>query len=252
MARHSFVFCLFLKGGHRMCAIHAISYKIFFTPVRLAGKYCFLGLIGFPLLFGFNACSRTSEGGLEAQIKETPRNIRLTYRVVPQPAQRWVEGIGKLRAGDGKEKILVVELHELSEKAQLEPGQKIEFKVDRFPDTRFKGAIINVQDIKNLSGISVSIRVATGLEHLNPDDFFLIHILQEEKSMLAVPQTALLFKEGRFYVYLLSEGQIRQQEVRPLFLSEQPLFAVSPKLVAIAGIKEGDEVLMEAIAEESA
>ncbi len=101
-------------------------------------------------------------------------------------------------------------------------------------------------------GMSASIRVTSGQEHLPADEVFLIHILQEEKTALAVPQTALLFKDGRFYVYLVAGGQKKRTEVKPLFLSDQPLFAASDQFVAIAGLHEGDEVLLEAIWEESA
>jgi hypothetical protein len=253
MLRH-LLFYLFLKGGQRMCAIHGRSQKVFFTPVRIAGKCCFLGLIGLPLFFGWSACSRSSEKQAPGHLREKSQGVGLTCRVVPHPVQGWIESIGKVRTGKTvQEKILDFQVQEPRQEVKLTSGRKIEFKADRFPEKRFQGTIISVQETKDSSGISASIRVTTGQEMFSPDDFLLIRILQEEKSILAVPKTALLLKEGRFYVYLVAAGRTKLKEIKPLFAgSELPLFTVSNNLVAIEGLNEGDEVLLEAIWEDSA
>jgi len=237
-----------------MCAIHGRSQKVFFTPVRSACKCCFLGLIGLLLFCEWSACCRSPEKQAPENLREQSQGVRPTYRVVPYPVQGWIESIGKVRTGKtGQEKILDFQVEKPQQEMKLASGRKIQFKADRFPEKRFQGTIIRVQETKNSSGISASIQVTTGQEMFKPDDFFLIRILQVEKSMLSVPKTALLLKDGRFYVCLVAAGRAKLKEIKPLFAaSDRPLFPVSDNLVAIEGLKEGDEVLLEAIWEDSA
>jgi hypothetical protein len=237
-----------------MSAAYASFRRRFFSSPHTQWKSYCAGLMGLLLLFGGGACNKISGEQAAASLnKESPKR-KATFRVVPCPVHRWVQGLGKVQAGNTAHEItLIAKIRDWPETHQVGAGQKIEFRADRFPEARFEGTIASIQKDNNSTGMSAHIRVTTGREQLRIGDLVLIDILQEEKSMLGVPKTALLFKEGRFFVLVLAEGQTVKKEVNPLFAnSDQPLFAVSDSMILLQGLTEGDEVLVDAIAEESA
>jgi hypothetical protein len=65
-------------------------------------------------------------------------------------------------------------------------------------------------------------------------------ILNGKKRFPVVPKTALLYKDGKFTVYLSAGGKYEIKEVKPAL-------DVSEKLIAVEGLKDGDEIILSAI-----
>jgi len=70
--------------------------------------------------------------------------------------------------------------------------------------------------------------------------FLKIKIGNGRKKLPVVPKTALLYKEGKFSVYLRVEGRNELREVKPIL-------DIAEKFMAVEGLKEGDEVVLSAI-----
>ncbi len=64
--------------------------------------------------------------------------------------------------------------------------------------------------------------------------------MNEKQRLPVIPKTALLYKDGRFEVYLKSGEKNVLVEVKPAF-------EVSEKMIAISGLKEGDEIVLSAM-----
>jgi multidrug efflux pump subunit AcrA (membrane-fusion protein) len=70
--------------------------------------------------------------------------------------------------------------------------------------------------------------------------FLKIKITNAKKKLPVVPKTALLYKDGKFSVYLRVANKNVVKEVKPVFDAGE-------KFMAVEGLKEGDEVILSAI-----
>ena len=70
--------------------------------------------------------------------------------------------------------------------------------------------------------------------------FLRMKILNGKKRFPVIPKTALLYKDGKFRVYLNVAGKYEIKEVKPAF-------DVSEKLIAVEGLQDGDEIVLSAI-----
>jgi hypothetical protein len=70
--------------------------------------------------------------------------------------------------------------------------------------------------------------------------FLKIKIFNSKKRFPVVPKTALLYKDGKFSVYLRVGDKNELKEIKPVL-------EVGEKFLAVEGLKEGDEVVLTAI-----
>jgi cobalt-zinc-cadmium efflux system membrane fusion protein len=140
------------------------------------------------------------------------------------------------------ERLLVVaNLYDM-DVAKIRKGQTVTFFTDVFPALEFHGTVTYLSDAEDVESKTVKtfIRLEDNRGLFKQNMFLKIRIFQEEKLMPVVAKTCLIYKDGKFYVYLRKAGAFELHEVRMAF-------EVSEKLVAVEQLNEGDEVADSAI-----
>lgn len=139
-------------------------------------------------------------------------------------------------------KVMVVANIYDTEISKIHKGKEVTFYTDIYPKTAFKGVVTYISDSSDLDTKTVKtyIRIR-GEQNLFKQNMFLrLKILNEKHPLPVIPKTALLYKDGKFTVYLSVGGKYELKEVKPLL-------EVSDKLIGVEGLKEGDEVVLSAI-----
>ena len=142
---------------------------------------------------------------------------------------------------DPSKVVVVANIYD-TEISNIHKGKDVTFSTDIFPNTLFKGIVTYISDASDPDSktIKTYIRI-TGSPHLFKQNMFLrLKILNGKKRFPVVPKTAILYKDGKFSVYLSIGGKYELKEVKPAF-------DVSEKLIAVEGLKDGDEVVLSAI-----
>jgi membrane fusion protein, heavy metal efflux system len=150
-----------------------------------------------------------------------------------------------LTVADPKKIMVVANIYD-TDISHIRRGKTVDFIVDIKPDTTFKGNVFYISDTSDPDSKTVKtyIRITDDHSHTFKQNMFLrIKILREKKRLFVIPKTAMLYKDGKFTVYLSVGGQYRLQEIKPVV-------EVSEKLIAVEGVKEGDEVLLSAMSME--
>ena len=129
-----------------------------------------------------------------------------------------------------------------TEISNVHKGKEVTFSTDIYPNSVFKGVVTYISDASDPDSktIKTYIRI-TGSQQLFKQNMFLrMKIFNSKKRVPVIPKTALLYKDGKFTVYLSVSGKYEIKEVRPEF-------DVSDKLIAVEGLNDGDEVVLSAI-----
>ena len=139
-------------------------------------------------------------------------------------------------------RIMVVANIYDTEISNVQKGKEVTFSTDIFPGTLFKGTVIYISDASDPDSKTVKtyIRIKGNPQLFKQNMFLKMKILNGKKRLPIVPKSALLYKDGKFTVYVRIGGNYELKEVRPSF-------DVSEKLIAVEGIKDGDEVVLSAI-----
>ena len=137
--------------------------------------------------------------------------------------------------------IVVANIYD-SDVLKIHKGEEVTFSADIFPDTAFKGEISYVSDVEDMDSKTVKtyIKNVTGKGLFKQNMFIKIRILSEEKELPVVPKTAIIYKDGKFYVNLKKGRQFELKEVKSVK-------DVSDKLMTVEGLHEGDEIVYSAI-----
>jgi cobalt-zinc-cadmium efflux system membrane fusion protein len=124
----------------------------------------------------------------------------------------------------------------------VQKGREVTFYTDIFPDIPFKGLIKYISDTSDADTktIKTYIRILSEQNLLRQNMFLKIKITNAKKRFAVVPKTAVLYKDGKFSVYLRVEGRNELREVKPIL-------DVAEKFMAVEGLQEGDEVILSAI-----
>jgi len=139
-------------------------------------------------------------------------------------------------------KVVVVANIYDSEISNIHRGKDVIFSTDIFPNTFFKGVVTYISDASDPDSktIKTYIRIIGSQQLFKQNMFLRMKILNGKKRFPVVPKTALLYKDGKFTVYLSTGGKYEIREVKPVL-------EVSEKLIAVEGLKDGDEVILSAI-----
>jgi cobalt-zinc-cadmium efflux system membrane fusion protein len=139
-------------------------------------------------------------------------------------------------------KIVVVANIYDTDIVHVQKGKEVTFYTDIFPNTPFKGMVKYISDTSDADTktIKTYIRILSAQSLLRQNMFLKIKIANAKKRLPVVPKTALLYKDGKFSVYLRVEGRNELKEVKPVL-------DVSEKLMAVEGLKKGDEIVLSAI-----
>ena len=137
--------------------------------------------------------------------------------------------------------VLVANIYD-TEVSKVRRGEGVIFYTDIFADAAFKGVITYISDSSDPDAktIKTYIRIIGNQNLFRQNMFLKIKIVNGKRRLPVVPKTALLYRDGKFSVYLSVAGRYELKDVKPAF-------DVSEKLIAVEGLKEGDEVLLSAI-----
>jgi cobalt-zinc-cadmium efflux system membrane fusion protein len=140
------------------------------------------------------------------------------------------------------QKVLVVANIYDTDVSHIQKGKEVTFTTDIFPGARFKGVITYISDSSDLETktIKTYIRILSDYTLFKQNMFLKIKIDNSRRRLALVPKTALLYKDGKFNVYLKTGGNFELRQVRPAN-------EVSDKLIAVEGLKEGEMVVLSAI-----
>ena len=139
-------------------------------------------------------------------------------------------------------KVMVVANIYDSDIGSIQKGKEVHFYTDVFENVQFKGAVIYISDTSDADTKTVKtyIRILSDQKLFKQNMFLRIKILNAKKRLPVVPKTALLYKDGKFEVYVKEGEGVRLKEIKPAI-------EVSEKMIAVDGLKEGDEIILSAI-----
>ena len=133
-----------------------------------------------------------------------------------------------------------------SDVSAVKKGNNVTFFADIFPDQTFKGIITYVSDVSDTDSKTVKTFIKIlDKNNLFKQNMFLKLKIEGEKRMLPIiPQTAMVYREGKFYVYVpIINSKEQACELKEI----KPIREVPGKFMAIEGLRQGDEVVVSAI-----
>jgi membrane fusion protein, heavy metal efflux system len=143
---------------------------------------------------------------------------------------------------DPKKVVIVANIFD-TDIPKIKKGSNVVFATDAFPNMRFDGVISYVSDVSDTDSKTVKtfIKILGKKELFKQNMFLKLKIEGGDKLYPLVPQTAMVYKEGKFYVYQMTNKQTCElKEIKPV--SE-----VSGKWVAVQGLNDGEEIVLTAI-----
>jgi cobalt-zinc-cadmium efflux system membrane fusion protein len=130
---------------------------------------------------------------------------------------------------------------------KVKKGSNVTFYVDAFPNTPFKGVISYVSDVSDADSKTVKTFIKiqdTGKELFFKQNMFLKLKIEGEKRVLPlIPKSAIVYKDGKFYVYCPTSTKAQKCEPNEI----TPVREVSDSLMAVEGLKDGQEIVLTAI-----
>lgn len=137
--------------------------------------------------------------------------------------------------------VIVANLYD-TDVSQVRTGEVISFTTDVAPEAVFSGRVTYISGAEDPEAKTVKTYIRPGHpEGLFKQNMFLkIKILASERTMPVVAKTCLLYKDGRFYVFV-RRGETFER--RPVSLRHE----ISEELVAVDGLRDGDRIATSAI-----
>jgi len=125
---------------------------------------------------------------------------------------------------------------------KISTNQDVSFQTDVFPNVLFKGMISYISDVEDTDSKTVKtyIRIQNNQNLFKQNMFLKVRIIDKEQTLAVIPKTALIYKNGIFYVNVKSREQVELKEVKPIR-------DTSDKLMAVDGLSEGEEIVYSAI-----
>ncbi len=141
-------------------------------------------------------------------------------------------------------RVLVVAQLPEKEAFHVKVGDKVEFSISVFPDRTYTGRVKYVSDVVDPETRTVKVYIVPDrVEDFKVNMFFKIRIYTGKSTYAVIPESALLYKEGRFFVYTMEDGKAVLKEVQ--FVKE-----LEGKRVAVLGLQEGQKVVLNPMLEE--
>ncbi len=137
--------------------------------------------------------------------------------------------------------VIVANLFD-SDMPNIKKGSVVTFSTDVFPEMVFKGVVSGISDVEDADSktVKVYIKPLGGTDMLKQNMFLRIKFYNGDRSLPTVPKTALVYKDGKFYVRMKQHDQYALYEVKPVR-------EVSGNMMAVEGLKENDEIVYSAI-----
>ncbi len=142
-------------------------------------------------------------------------------------------------------KVLVVALVKDRDAVNIKSNDKVEFYISTYPQKRFEGKVKYVSDVVDPDTHTVKVYIEPSeKEPFKINMFFNVKILVDQRSYAVIPKEALLYQDGKFYVYLLENRKIAKKEVS--FVKE-----LENGKVVVLGLQESQKVLSNPMLEVS-
>jgi cobalt-zinc-cadmium efflux system membrane fusion protein len=141
------------------------------------------------------------------------------------------------------DKIMVVANIYDTDIQKVKRGSSVTFHVDTLKDEVFKGIVTYVSDVSDvdLKTVKTYIRIMDKKNLFKHNMFLQLKIEGEKKRLSLIPQSAMVYKEGKFYVYRPDkDGKNSLKEIKPV--KEVP-----GKFMTVEGVAEGEEIILTAI-----
>ena len=128
---------------------------------------------------------------------------------------------------------------------KVKKGDSVTFYVDVFPKTPFKGVISYVSDVSDTDSKTVKtfIRILGTSDLFKQNMFLKLRIEGVKRVLPLIPKSAIIYKDGKFYVYCPSSTENQRCELNEI----KPVREVSDNLMAVEGLKDGQEIVLTAI-----
>jgi len=149
-----------------------------------------------------------------------------------------------MTVADPENIVIVANIYD-SDIAKVKKGSNVTFYVDAFPSMPFKGVITYVSDVSDMDAKTVKtfIRILDKKDLFKQNMFLKLKIEGEKRRLPLIPQSAMVYRDGKFYVYCPNNTAKQQCELKEIKLvTEAP-----NKFVAVEGLTEGEEIVLTAI-----
>ncbi len=141
-------------------------------------------------------------------------------------------------------RVLVSALVQDKDASKIKVGDSVEFSISTFPDKKYTGKVKYVSDVVDPETRTVKVYIVPdNVEDFRINMFFNIRIYTGKAKYAVIPESAILYKDGRFYVYVLENNKPILKEVS--FIKE-----LEGKRVAVIGLEEGQKVITTPMLEE--
>ncbi|MEZ0360958.1 MAG: efflux RND transporter periplasmic adaptor subunit [Hydrogenobacter sp.] len=142
-------------------------------------------------------------------------------------------------------KVMVVALLPDKDALRVKREDRAEFFISTYPEKRFSGTIKYVSDVVDPDTRTVKVFIEPfEKEPFKINMFFNIKIIIGQETYAVVPKSAILYQDGKFYVYVLKDDKPVKEEVN--FIKE-----LEDGRVALFGLEKGQKVLLNPIREVS-
>ncbi len=120
----------------------------------------------------------------------------------------------------------------------ISPGQSVEITSSAYPGVSFEGKVFYVGDIvdPNTRTYKVYIRVKNIKNFLKPNMFVNANLTSSKQNSIEIPQSALVFKDDKFYVFKYENGSYVKTPVEVYKVKGRTAYIKS-------GLNPGDKVV---------
>jgi cobalt-zinc-cadmium efflux system membrane fusion protein len=149
-----------------------------------------------------------------------------------------------MTVADPQNIVIVANIYD-SDIAKVKKGSNVTFYVDAFPNILFKGIITYVSDVSDMDSKTVKtyIRILDKKDLFKQNMFLKLKIEGEKRRLPLIPQSAMVYRDGKFYVYCPNSTAKQQCELKEI----KPVTEAPNKFMAVEGLTEGEEVVLTAI-----
>ncbi len=120
----------------------------------------------------------------------------------------------------------------------IKKDEEVDITTSAYPGVDFEGKVFYIGDIvdPNTRTYKVYIRVKNIQNFLKPNMFVNIKIKPQSQQVLAIPESALIFKDNKFYVYKYQDGKYVKTPIE-VYKTEDNMAYIK------SGLNQGDKVV---------
>jgi cobalt-zinc-cadmium efflux system membrane fusion protein len=153
-----------------------------------------------------------------------------------------------MTVADPQNIIIVANIYD-TDIPKVKKGSSVTFYVDAFPSIPFKGIVTYVSDVSDVDAKTVKtfIRILDRKELFKQNMFLKLKIEGEKRRLPLIPQSAMVYRDGKFYVYCPRAAKAAPGAPQCELKEIKPVTEVAGKQMAVEGLQEGEEIVLTAI-----